>query len=226
VKYHWDKIDLTEKQREYINSVYREMEAGSYRKTIKIMDLNVKNKRVLDVGCGPGQFLVELSKDSPSLLVGCDLDESFLRFAFNEFTNRNINNFILIRADAMNLPFANETFDVVTSFLVLPLLRNDKEALIELSRVLKIDGTLCISIHAAGLPIRYIKQGRFRPLLIYPITCIYQLTGKKLILNTIQNHKKISKILNSIGLHVDKIIPSKKSFGLVETFKIRAIKLK
>ena len=224
IKYHWNQVDLTESQIKYIENVYKWMEGGSCRATIEQLGINVSGKNVLEVGCGPGQLLVELSKDSPSKLLGVDLDEAYLKFAATEFRNRNIINFILIRADATSLPFPDGYFDLVISFLTLPYVKDDKKALTEFSRVLKRGGALVISGHEKGFPIRYVKQRKFKPLLIYIASLIYLLSGKKFILNTLQSYKKLSRYLPQIGISIEQIILSKKSFGFVETFKIKGLK--
>jgi ubiquinone/menaquinone biosynthesis C-methylase UbiE len=188
------------------------------------MEINVEGKKVLDIGCGPGQLLVELSKDGPQELCGVDIDGKFLRVAAMELKSRNIHDVKLIIADAIKLPFSDEHFDIVISFLTLPYVKDDKKALTEFSRVVKRDGTLVISGHEKGFPIRYVKRRRFKPLLIYIASLMYLLSGKKFILNTLQSYKKLCKYLTQIGISIEQITLSKKSFGLLEEFKIKGIK--
>ena len=219
-----DQFTLTKWQAAYIENAYRELESGITGKRIEELGLNVRNKAFLDVGCGPGNFLVAVSADAPRLLVGVDLDEQFLSVAQMELKRRSVQHFVLMKATGTKLPFADNFFDIVTCFLVLPHVPDDKTALMELARVLKKGGVLAISGHDNGFPLRYLKRLKFKPLLVYFWTLVYGLTGRKLIRNTLQNYKKICKDLAEIGFTVDQITLLRKRFGLVETYRIKAIK--
>jgi ubiquinone/menaquinone biosynthesis C-methylase UbiE len=215
---------LTKWQAAYIENAYRELETGVTRKQIEELGLNVRDKAFLDVGCGPGNFLVGVSADGPERMVGVDLDEQFLAVARRELKRRSVSNFTLIKATATDLPFVNESWDVLTCFLVLPHVPDDKDALAELARVLKKGGILAISGHGSGFPLRYLKRLRFKPLLMYLWSLVYAVTGKKLIRNTLQNYKKVCQDLARMGFVVDQVTLLRKSLGLVGTYRIKAIK--
>ncbi len=80
--------------------------------------------RVLDVGTGPGRLLVEIAQRAPALeLVGVDLSRRMLRIArrttarrANAASGRPIR---LVRADVADLPFDDNSFDLVVSTLSL-----------------------------------------------------------------------------------------------------------
>jgi len=220
--------DLTKWHHAYIQNAYRELRQGTTRKQLDALNIKGTGKNVLDVGCGPGNHLVVLSKQSPKLLVGVDIDQRFLtigRSRIAELIRPSSTRPLLIRASLPTLPFANNTFDLVTCFLVMPHVSDDEEALSELARVLKPGGTLAISGHGLGFPIRYLKRLRIKPLQMYLASFIYRLSGKKLIRNTLQNDKKMCQILKSIGLTVDILQHNKKVFGFVSTYWIGATKM-
>jgi len=216
---------LTKWQAAYIENAYRELETGITKERIEALGLDVRDKAFLDVGCGPGNFLVGVSANAPQLIVGVDLDEPFLAVARTELKRRSVSNFTLMKTTATDLPFVNESFDIVTCFLVLPHVPDDKDALAELARVLKKGGILAISGHGSGFPLRYLKRLRFKPLLMYLWSLVYAVTGKKFIPNTLQNYKKVCQDLTGMGFTVERITLSRKSFGLVETYRIKAIKI-
>lgn len=219
--------ELTKWHRAYIQNAYHELEQGTTRKQLNTLNIKATGKKVLDVGCGPGNLLVALSSDSPQLLIGVDVDEIFLtigRSKIEELIEPPSKVPALINASLPTLPFADETFDLVTCFLVLPHVPDDKVALAELARVLKPGGTLAISGHGLGFPLRYLKRFRLKPLQMYFASLIYRCTGKKWIRNTLQNEKKICNILQSIGLTVDVRNYKKKVLGCVATYWIRAKK--
>ena len=211
----------------YIQNAYHELEHGITRKQLGNLGINANSKKVLDVGCGPGNLLVALSADAPKLLIGVDIDETFLVFGrshIEKLVEKSTATPTLLRASLPTLPFADETFDLVTCFLVMPHVPDDKAALTELARVLKPGGTLAISGHGGGFPLRYLKRFRLKPLQMYLATLIYRCTGKKWIRNTLQNDRKICDILKGIGVVPEMRHYNQKILGRVATYWIKAIK--
>lgn len=220
--------ELTKWHIAYIQNAYLELETGKTQKQLDTLDIETTGKYVLDVGCGPGNHLVALSTGDPKLLVGVDNDERFLttgRSKIDELISSSSTFLSLICASLPTLPFADSTFDLVTCFLVMPHVPDDNIALSELARILKPGGMLAISGHGLGFPLHYLKRFRLKPLQMYVASLIYKCTGKKLIRNTLQNDKKICKILHSIGLTVDVLHHSKRVFGCVSTYWIGATKV-
>lgn len=221
------KHKLTKWHTAYIQNAYRELARGTTRGQLDTLQIDATGKRVLDVGCGPGNLLVALAADVPELLIGIDVDSTFLVFGRSQIEKLNEQPSevpILIRAALPTLPFADETFDLVTCFLVMPHVPDDRIALVELARVLRPGGTLAISGHGFGFPLRYLKRFKLKPLQMYLATLIYRCTGKKWIRNTLQNDRKMSDILNSIGVVPEVRHYNKRVFGGVATYWIKAIK--
>lgn len=99
--------------------------------------LNTINGRVLDLGCGWG-FWVDKIRSEDKFVVGIDIRDIFDR-------DRISHNSRFILADAMGLPFKNDSFDCVVSFDCLEHLADDLSSLKELKRVLKKNGTLLLT---------------------------------------------------------------------------------
>ena len=218
---------MTKWHRSYIQNAYRELEQGITRQQLDNLGINAHSKRVLDVGCGPGNLLVALSADTPELLVGVDIDAIFLSYGRSQvekLVEKSSATPTLLRAALPTLPFADETFDLVTCFLVMPHVPDDSIALTELVRVLKPGGTLAISGHGFGFPLRYLKRFRLKPLQMYLASLIYRCTGKKWIRNTLQNERKMCDILRSIGMVPEIRHYNRKVLGCVATYWIKAIK--
>ncbi|MXV82764.1 class I SAM-dependent methyltransferase [Candidatus Poribacteria bacterium] len=218
---------VTEWHRAYIQNAYRELARGTTRNQLDTLNINATRKRVLDVGCGPGNLLVALSTDTPELLVGVDVDAIFLtagRSRIGKLIEPPSAQPALLRASLPILPFADASFDLVTCFLVMPHVPDDTTALTELARVLKPGGTLAISGHGVGFPLRYLKRFKLKPLQMYLASLIYRCTGKKWIRNTLQNDKKICDILKRIGMVPEMRHYNKKVLGCVATYWIKAIK--
>jgi len=89
-----------------------------------------KNKKIIDVGCGEGYILNNIS----GKLVG--VDSSKLRLLY---LNENITK---VRANVESLPFYNEYFDIAICTDVFEHVENEKKLSNELYRILKPKGLL------------------------------------------------------------------------------------
>lgn len=90
---------------------------------------------LLDVGCGSGWSSYLLSKLGYQV-VGIDLNAE----AFECPTTPNLN---LLAGSAMNLPFENESFEIVATNQAIEHIPDPQKAITEMIRVLKPGGTLC-----------------------------------------------------------------------------------
>src|SRR3990167_62047 len=75
---------------------------------------SVKGKKILDVGCGSGVFLLEFIKMGATV-VGIDYSQKMLSMAEAELKLYKIpkNKYKLILANATNLPLNSKSFDLV-----------------------------------------------------------------------------------------------------------------
>lgn len=89
-------------------------------------------KKLLVVGCGSGLEAAILAQRLGAEVFGIDLENNFNRQAL-QFAKLHV-------GDAMNLKFADETFDFVFSYHALEHIENPGKALREIHRVLKLGG--------------------------------------------------------------------------------------
>jgi SAM-dependent methyltransferase len=89
---------------EYLTRTRRGMWTDEAREALADLDLG-SAERVLDVGCGTGEFTAVLREEGPAgaLVVGADRDADLLGHAAGP----------VVRADALSLPFPDDAFDVV-----------------------------------------------------------------------------------------------------------------
>lgn len=100
---------------------------------IDVFTEGTKNKKILDVGCGSGQLITELSEKS-HYSVGLETSESF-RKNLNKSTKCNF-----IKGDCHQIPFRDEVFDLVVSIATLEHVKNYEIAIMEIKRVLRKGG--------------------------------------------------------------------------------------
>jgi len=218
-KYNWNLPVLTSKQKVYADEAYQKQQNGMYRQQLADFDLELKGKNVLDIGCGPGQWIKEVSMNKPRIAVGTDMDIKFLKIAQEHNPLAGF-----VRCSATELPFKDNSVDVLFSMLVMPYVKNDALFISECARVLRPGGRFIVSGHELGFPLRYIRKAKFSPLIIYAATFIYMIFGEKVYLNTLQSSKTITKFLKKNGLLVKKVQLSEKTLGLAHTFLIKSEK--
>ncbi len=108
-----------------------------------------KHKSLLDVGCGQCHWSKILTPylDKPAYVVGVDKDPTWAKGSteLKRFFKEQACWFELYEGDALNLPFDDGTFDIVTCQTVLIHVGNPVKAIEEMKRVLKPGGTiLCV----------------------------------------------------------------------------------
>jgi len=105
---------------------------------------DVKGKLVLDVGCGAGRFSEVVSRWGGEV-IGVDLSYS-VDAAFENIGIRENAHFV--QADIFNLPFRQETFDIVFSIGVLHHTLNTKKAFNGIVAYVKQGGRLAIWVYS------------------------------------------------------------------------------
>jgi len=102
-----------------------------------------KNDRALDVGCGDGGFLVAMAQKGAAA-YGLDLMEFNVLGAMLRAEAWGLP-FNLARGSAMSLPYRSQSFDAVTCGDVIEHVANQREALREIKRVLRPGGILWLA---------------------------------------------------------------------------------
>jgi len=103
----------------------------------------VRNKSVLDIGCGPGIGARYWLSKGAKRVMGVDISEEATRDA-REW-NKEINGADFTVVDAQALPFSNDSFDVVIALDVIEHLKTPDKLLRECRRVIKEGGIFICS---------------------------------------------------------------------------------
>lgn len=100
---------------------------------------------VLDAGCGPGTISTGIaSAVFPGTVTAVDLSQAQVEFARRQSEGREIVNIHFATASAYELPFADETFDLVFSHALLEHLVEPRKALREFHRVTRPGGFVAV----------------------------------------------------------------------------------
>jgi ubiquinone/menaquinone biosynthesis C-methylase UbiE len=101
-----------------------------------------RHQRVLDVGCGTGILTARIrSEFKEAFVVGCDFSSGMLRRAARGRRGSN-----WVRGNALQLPFADASWDVVVSTEAFHWFPDQRLALAEFFRVLEPGGRLLVSL--------------------------------------------------------------------------------
>ncbi len=103
--------------------------------------------KLLDFGCGTGYVLKEVIKVRPDYRVhGVDISSKALTVA----KRRIPRGVFRIVSNNQRIPFPNNSFDIILALDVLEHIYDTKTAFTELSRVLKPNGTLIVTVPYNG----------------------------------------------------------------------------
>ena len=109
----------------------------NYKKILKKIKMLVKNKKVLDVGCGLGIFSYEISKYA-SFVDAIDIDPNVLE------CSKKSNNIKYILSSIENYN-VNKKYDLIICLQVLEHIKNDKYVFKKIVNLLKKGGYILIS---------------------------------------------------------------------------------
>lgn len=115
--------------REFSESYLRRTREGMWadsRDALEPLALDSR-ERILDVGCGTGELSRVLAAESPGEVIGCDADSDLLAAASEHVP--------VVAGDAFQLPFPDDTFDLVVCQALLINLPEPAAALTEFARV-------------------------------------------------------------------------------------------
>lgn len=104
-----------------------------------------KKTHILEVACNRGELLIDLYTKYQCALVGIDNNPLFLKLAKEHVKSKGLNNNILLQeADASNIPYPDNTFDIIINQAMLTMIPHKQLPTIlnEYYRVLKPGGIL------------------------------------------------------------------------------------
>jgi len=111
---------------------------------------------ILEIGCGIGTDLVEYAKNG-AIVSGVDLGPDQVRLTKLNFNLRGLPYKEIKEGNIENLPFSDNSFDLVLCIGVVHHTPDSQKAIDEIYRVLKPDGQALVLVYARGWK-HYIKR--------------------------------------------------------------------
>jgi ubiquinone/menaquinone biosynthesis methyltransferase len=105
-----------------------------------------KPKTILDIATGTGDFAILSAKMLlPDTLIGADISEGMMKIGRQKVKNEGLEGIISFqKEDCLNLTFPSDTFEAVTAAFGIRNFQDLERGLVEMYRVLKKGGHLCI----------------------------------------------------------------------------------
>ncbi|MEA3452621.1 MAG: bifunctional demethylmenaquinone methyltransferase/2-methoxy-6-polyprenyl-1,4-benzoquinol methylase UbiE [Bacteroidota bacterium] len=116
-----------------------------WRKKIRKHISTLKHKKILDVATGTGDLAIELAKIKTTKIHGIDIAEKMIEIGQKKVKAKKLEDIVHLQtADALNIPFDDNTFDAITCAFGVRNFENLSNGLKEIYRVLKTNGTFLI----------------------------------------------------------------------------------
>lgn len=134
-----DYISHTDAKRNVFEKVYHLVKSVSLKQKLKLINSVVESdKKLLDVGCGTGDFL-KIAKDNNWAVSGIEPNDEAREIA-NQKTNNSV-----FKIEQL-LDFETQSFDVITLWHVLEHLPKLEDHMSVFKSLLKPNGTLIIAV--------------------------------------------------------------------------------
>ena len=164
--------------------------------------VNLRNKKkILDVGCGTGAVTLDIAGLNDGEVIGIDIDSEKLKEA--ERTLSSVPNIRLMEADVLDMPFEDETFDLVVFNIVLIHVKDQQKAISEMVRVTKTGGFVLACLEPDYLGIIGYPDDPARALMLKSLEKI----GADL-----STGRKLKYLFNSAGLKTEVGIDTESEF--------------
>lgn len=196
----YDELFFTEKMgsggwKHFLDTGGREISEGYYymRSLVKLKP----GMRILDIGCGRGEFIFNCVSDHQVFGIEIDYSEAAIKIANDVVsklgTKEQEMRMSFIRSEAQKLPFENKSFDVIYSHHLVEHLFSEQleQMLSECNRVLKEDGVLVIQ---TGPNLWRIKYGFYFTRMIYRIPFFGKLYCKLMNIDSVPEKAETAEV--------------------------------
>jgi ubiquinone/menaquinone biosynthesis C-methylase UbiE len=125
--------------------MFKFFEFQIFKWLLKPLNIEIKEKIILEAGCGAGYSFETISKSYfPKEYYAFDLNEKMVRKSFGRIKKNKLS-VKVFQGNITKIPFKSNKFDVVLIFTVLHHVTKWREALQEVHRILKPNGVILIN---------------------------------------------------------------------------------
>lgn len=142
-----ERFNETEFARQYAEKHTRMSVKLGNKITAMLSKKSFKHGVILDSGCGSGETIIEIAKKFPSCdFYGIDLSDPLLEIANEKKRKENLTDRVkFLKADAQDIPFPSNYFDLVININMLHLMSEPLAMLNQIGKVLKPEGLFFIT---------------------------------------------------------------------------------
>ena len=116
-----------------------------WRKEVIKMVKAANPSTILDIATGTGDLAIMMAKNTTAQITGLDLSAGMLEVGKKKVVAENLTDRVtMVQGDSENLPFADNSFDVITVSFGVRNFENLEKGLSEINRILKPGGTFII----------------------------------------------------------------------------------
>jgi ubiquinone/menaquinone biosynthesis C-methylase UbiE len=117
----------------------------SHLKNLEKHISDLKDKKILDLGSGRGDFLIYLTQNKYNI-IGLEKNPDYISIIREKAGKENLN-VNLFQGEAENLPFENNVFEFINCNEITEHVNKPEKLLFECCRVLKEGGQMYVSFH-------------------------------------------------------------------------------
>ena len=143
--WQWNKWSRTQFENENLGRSMEGYTKNMFEKITELSSSKIKDKIVLDIGCGSGRY-VDIFKEKAAIPLAIDNSNAI------DTSKKNLINYsnkiLFIQADALNLPLKKECIDFAYSIGVLHHTPSPENGILEAFRVIKPGGELAVSVYS------------------------------------------------------------------------------
>ncbi len=143
------------------------IDKGWRRKVVK-MAATGNPKTILDVATGTADLAIALTKAHPDKITGIDISRGMLDVGQKKIEAKGLSQIITLeQADSEDLPFEDNTFDIVTVAFGVRNFENLEKGISEIRRVLKPSGRILVLEFSqpTGFPFKQVYKFYFKNIL-------------------------------------------------------------
>jgi len=121
---------------------YQKKTLSEHLERYKLASKFINNKVVVDLGCGTGYGSFLLANAGAKKVYSIDIDSQSIKYALKNYKHKLIT---YLARDALNTRLKDKYADIVVSFEIIEHVKNYKQFVLEVARILKPNGLFIFS---------------------------------------------------------------------------------